>query len=466
MTMKKDKHSFKKDNKGEPTVLLECIRKRRYLIGCITVKRQPRNRMRLKTILNKLEKYSSFVFKDARFCKKYDEWAFTDEVVVVEVEPRANGKPVCSGCGRKGPCYDHLDRRLFEYVPIWIFQVFFAYRMRRVDCDRCGVTVEMVPWAEGKETITNTYKWFLAQWAKLLSWQEVARVFHTSWNTVFRAVETAVSWGLLNRDLDGIECIGIDELCRKKGHIYATLVYQLDQAKRRLLWIGEERKEDTLQRFFEWFGQTRNKALKAICSDMWKAYINAIRDNASQAVHVLDRFHIMSHMSKAIDKIRADESRRLKEDGYEPHLKKTRFLLLKRPENLTDTQELKLAELLQYNLRSVRAYLLKEHFQQFWEYQKAGWAGKFLDLWTRQAMYSRLEPMKEVARMLRNHKELILNWFRIKGRISQGIVEGLNGKAKVTIRKSYGFRTFRVMEISLYHALGELPMPDYIHRFC
>ena len=160
--------------------------------------------MRLKTILNKLEKYSSFVFKDARFCKKYDEWTFADEVVVVEVEPRANGKPVCSGCGSKGTCYDHLDRRLFEYVPIWIFQVFFAYRMRRVDCDRCGVTVEMVPWAEGKETITKSYKWFLAQWAKLLPWQEVARVFHTSWNTVFRAVETAVSWGLLNRSLDDI----------------------------------------------------------------------------------------------------------------------------------------------------------------------------------------------------------------------------------------------------------------------
>ena len=233
-----------------------------------------------------------------------------------------------------------------------------------------------------------------------------------------------------------------------------------------MLWIGEERKEATLQNFFRWFGETRSKALKAICSDMWPAYINAIRDNASQAVHVLDRFHIMSHMSKAIDKVRADESRRLKEDGYEPHLKKSRFLLLKRPENLTDIQEIKLQELLRYNLRSVRAYLIKEDFQRFWEYSMASWAGKFLDHWTRQVMYSRLEPMKEVARMIRNHKELILNWFRVKGSISQGIVEGFNGKAKVTIRKSYGFRTFRIMEISLYHALGELPMPDYIHRFC
>ncbi len=422
--------------------------------------------MRLKTIINQQEKYSSFVFKDARFCKHYDEWTFGEEVIVVEVEPRSNGRPVCSGCGRKGSCYDHLDRRLFEYVPIWTFKVFFAYKMRRVNCKRCRVTVEMIPWADGKEQITTTYKWFLAQWAKRISWDEVAQVFKTSWNTVFRSVETAVNWGLEHRDLDKIHSIGVDELCRKKGHVYATLVYQIDKGRRRLLWIGEERKEDTLQQFFKWFGEERRKGLKAICSDMWKPYITAIKNNASHAVHVLDRFHIMSHMGKAIDKIRAEETRKLNEDGYEPQLKKSRFLLLKRPENLTENQEVKLASLLKYNLRSVRAYLLKEDFQQFWEYKSPAWAGKFLDVWTRKVMHSRLEPMKEVARMLRNHKELILNWFRVKGEISQGIVEGFNGKAKVTIRKSYGYRTFKVMRISLYHVLGELPMPEHVHKFC
>ena len=422
--------------------------------------------MRLKTILNRLEKYSSFVFGDARFCDHCDETTFVEEVVVIEVSPRANSKPICSGCGKPGTCYDHLDRRLFEYVPIWIFKVFIAYTMRRVDCKRCGVTVEMVPWADGNEQITRTYKWFLAQWAKRLSWAETAEIFRTSWKTVFRAVETAVEWGLEHRKLDNVGAIGVDELCRKKGHVYATLVYQIDQGCRRLLWIGKERKEESLNQFFKWFGKDRCASLKAICSDMWRPYINSIAEHAAQAIHVLDRFHIMSHISKAIDEIRAGESRKLAEDGYEPVLKKTRFLLLKRPENLTEKQETNLADLLRYNLKSVRAYLLKELFQDFWEYKSPTWAGKFLDQWTSTVMRSRLEPMKEVAQMLRNHRELILNWFRVKGTVSNGVVEGLNGKAKVTIRKAYGFRTFRAMEIALYHALGDLPMPDYIHRFC
>lgn len=422
--------------------------------------------MLLKTILNKMEKYSSFVFTEARFCNHYDEWTFGDDVIVVEVLPRTNGKPICSGCGKAGRCYDHLDRRLFEYVPLWIFKVFLAYRMRRVDCGACGVKVEMVPWADGKKQITRTYEWFLAGWAKHLSWTEVARIFGSNWDSVFRSVETSVKWGLKHRDLDGINNIGVDELARKKGHVYATLVYQIDKDCRRLLWIGDERKKDTLEKFFDWFGKKRTMNLQAICTDMWKPFITTIEKRASHAIHVLDRFHIMSHMSKAIDKVRAGEARKMGEDGYEPILKKTRWLLLKRSENLTETQEAKLSDLLRYNLQSVRAYLLKEDFQQFWEYTSPAWAGKFLDRWTKRVMQSRLEPMKEVARMIRNHQDLILNWFLARGKVSQGIVEGFNNKARVTTRKSYGFRTYRVMEMALYHQLGDLPKPEYIHSFC
>ena len=117
------------------------------------------------------------------------------------------------------------------------------------------------------------------------------------------------------------------------------------------------------------------------------------------------------------------------------------------------------------SLRAVRAYLLKEAFQQLWDYNSATWAGKFLDEWCRQVMRSRIEPMKKIARSLREHRELILNYFRAQKLLSIGVVEGLNNKAKVTMRKSYGFRTFRCLELALYHSLGKLPEPESTHDF-
>ena len=132
----------------------------------------------------------------------------------------------------------------------------------------------------------------------------------------------------------------------------------------------------------------------------------------------------------------------MKAAGREPVLTKTRWLLLKRPENLTEKQEPKLRELLRHNLQSVRAYLLKEEFQLLWRYVSPAWASKFLDRWTGRVMRSRIEPLKREARTIRRHKPLILNWFKAKGRLSSGIVEGLNNKAKLTMRKSYGFRVF------------------------
>jgi transposase len=323
-----------------------------------------------------------------------------------------------------------------------------------------------MPWASGKSPLTQAYAWFLARWARRLSWTEVAGIFCTSWESVFRAVEMAVAWGRAHQDLSGVQAIGIDEIAWRKGHKYLTLVYQIDAHCKRLLWVGRHRKVKTLLRFFRWFGAGRSQELQFICSDMWKPYLKVIAKKAGQAVHVLDRFHIMTYFSKALDEVRAKEVKELKANGYEPVLTKARWLLLKRPENLTDKQAIKLADLLRYNLRSVRAYLLKEEFQLFWSYTSPYWAGRFLDQWCTQALRSKIEPMKKVAKMLRNHRALLLNWFRAKGQLSSGVVEGFNTKAKLTSRKSFGFRTYHGAEITLYHALGALLEPEFTHKFC
>jgi len=420
--------------------------------------------MQVKTILNRVHKQPGFVYGKAELREEQDGLALT-----IAVRPHERNRARCSGCNKKRPSYDTLAERAFEFVPLWGIAVFFLYSMRRVDCPQCGVVVEKVPWAEGKHQLTTTYAWFLARWSKRLCWSDVADAFNTSWGKVFRAVEMAVSWGLAHRDLSGITAIGVDEVLWHRGHHYLTVVYQVDACCRRLLWVGRERTSITLMRFFFWFGKERTEALRFICSDMWKPYLKVIayqtRTYAEHLVHLLDRFHIAKNMNMAIDKVRAQEAKALKEQGVET-LKRARWCVLKRPENLTEWQEAKLADLARHNLKTYRAYLLKEDFQNFWEYIRPSWAGKFLDRWCTRVMRSRIEPMKKLARSFRDHRELILNWFRAKGLVSLGAVEGLNNKLKLTVRKAFGLRTFKATEIALYHAMGDLPDPPMTHRFC
>ena len=212
-------------------------------------------------------------------------------------------------------------------------------------------------------------------------------------------------------------------------------------------------------------GPELSAKIEFVCSDMWKPYLDVIAEKCSQALNILDRFHIVAKLNKALDEVRSAEAKRMKANGYEPVLTKSRWCLLKRPENLTPNQKLKLKDLVRYNLQSVRAYLLKEDFQQLWNYTSASWAGKFLDNWCRQTMRSKIDPMKKVAKTIRAHRELILNYSRARKEFSSGVIEGLNNKAKVTTRRSYGFRTFRVTELALYHSLGKLPEPKLTHRF-
>lgn len=416
--------------------------------------------MHIKTLLNRLEKYKGFIYHQVTLHDESPQLSLE-----VTIRPRKNSRPICSGCGREAPGYDTLPARRFEFVPLWGILVFFVYAMRRVNCPDCGVKVERVPWANGKHQQTKTYAWFLASWAKRLSWSEVANAFHTSWYHVFTAVQMAVQWGREHMNLDGITAIGIDEMTWGRGHQYITVVYQINDGCKRLLWIGQKRTVSTLRKFFDWFGQERSVALQFVCTDMWKPYLKVIAERAGGALNVLDRFHIMSHMNKAIDKVRAQEARELKAKGLQPVLKGSRWLFLKRFENLTFKQLPKLARIVRYNLKTVRSYLLKEEFQFFWEYKSWYWAGRFLDQWCTKTMRSNIDPMKGVAKMIRNHRELILNWFKAKRVFSSGVVEGLNGKAKLTTKKAYGFRTFRGLEVALYHTLGNLPEPKVTHRF-
>jgi transposase len=243
--------------------------------------------MLIESILRRLHPLPGFV---------YDKAHWVDSRVrpqlLVHVRPRRGSRGICSACFQKRPGYDVLAERRFAFVPLWGLAVHLAYAMRRVDCPRCGVIVEAVPWAAGKRQTTHALVWFLASWAKVLSWREVAQRFHSTWDTVFRCVEHAVRWGLAHRNLDAIASIGVDEFAWKKRHKYLTLVYQIDHRCKRLLHVARDRTLGSFNAFFDMLGEERSKAIVFVASDMWQAFRNVVRQRCSTAIHVLDRFHV------------------------------------------------------------------------------------------------------------------------------------------------------------------------------
>ncbi len=416
--------------------------------------------MHVKTLLNYVTKFKGFVFQNPKLCQDTNR-------LIIPVLPRKNSKPICSRCGKSGSVYDHLNQREFLLPPIWNIMLVLMYSMRRVNCQYCNkVIVEQVPWATGKSPVTKQLAAFLSFWAKKMSWKDTAISFRVSWDMVAVAVTWVVEWGLANRNIDNVTAIGVDEIQYRGGHNYLTLVYQIDKHCRRLLWIGKERKKKTLNAFCDFMGEERCKAIDFVCSDMWRAYISVIAKRFSNAVHVLDRFHIVGHLNKAVDNVRRSEVKKLKDDGKPAYLKKCRWIFLKKKNRLWGKPRARLRELLGLNLRTIKAYLFKEDFDHLWTYNSVTWANKFINAWTKDVMRHRSLPeLKKFARMIRSHQELILNYFRAKKEFSSGIVEGFNNKAKLTIRKSYGFRSDKFREIALYHTLGDLPVPEITHRF-
>ena len=178
-----------------------------------------------------------------------------------------------------------------------------------------------------------------------------------------------VDFGLKHRDLEGITAIGVDEVTYSKGHRYMTLVYQIDSGCKRLLGVIKDRDTAALTGYFEALGPERCAAIKVVCSDMWKPYLNVIAAMLPAALNVLDRFHIAKKLGEAVDEVRRQEAKQLAAEGYEPILKNSRYSFLKRPRNFTVKQAAKLGELLKYDLRSVRAWILKESFDGFWQYE-------------------------------------------------------------------------------------------------
>lgn len=377
-----------------------------------------------------------------------------DGRLVAEIEWIGGRLLVCGNCSRRTRKV-HSRQRTREWRDLRVRDqdLVLRYAPHRVRCPACGPRVEHVPWAYRWQRVTRALSLALAELSRKLTWKETAAHFGVNWKTVAVAVKRAVEWGLKHRPWKALRVIGIDEVSRRKGQRYLTLVYDLE--RRRLVWIGEDRETKTMERFFAWLGPRRRRSICIVCCDMWAIYMEAVQMHLPWAIIVFDRFHVVQHLNRAVDDVRRQAWRELR--GEERiAFKKTRWLWLKNPWNLRAAERRRLSALCRINQPIVRAYYLKEAFQRFWDYRSEAWAFPYLKQWLWWASHSRLEPFTRFARMIREHIKGIQAWTRL--RVSNGALEGMNNKVKIISHRAYGFRKTDTYITAIWHGCGDLPL--------
>lgn len=363
--------------------------------------------------------------------------AFEAWGLVLNVKPTTR-VPYCSGCLRRvRRIYDRRPGRNWRHLDLAGMEVRLQYDIRRVDCRRCGVRTELVPWAEPESDFTREFEQMAAYLAQRTDKTTVSSLMRVAWTTVGSIVTRVVErLGPADR-LDGLTVIGVDELSYRRHHEYVTVV--IDHMKGDVVWVKEGKSADTLRQFFADLGPERAARLEAVTIDMSAAYIQAVTEATPEALLVFDRFHVQRLAHDALDAVRREQMRDTLDADLRKAVKGVRFVLQKNPWNLRQAEKSTLANVQRQNRPLYRAYLLKETLVDILDRRQANVAERLLDDWIRWAVRSRLRPFKKLARTIRRHKEGILAYVRTG--LSNGRAEGLNGKIRTITRRSFGFHS-------------------------
>jgi transposase len=312
--------------------------------------------------------------------------------------------------------------------------------MWRVNCSECGVTTETLDWLAAVPSYTQRFALFVGSRCHESSVSDVASELGLDWHTTKDLYKLYMEQQLLKAGPPSPIILGIDEIAVGKNHKYRIVVSDL-QARRPIWFGGIDRSEASLDLFYRWLGPEKCRAIRIVVMDMWRAFRSSTRksENAPQAKIIYDKFHILQHLSKAIDQTRKDEYKTLadKDRGY---IKGQKYTLLSRWANLDKEGRQALNELFKVNVRLCKAYLLKESFDQLWDYSSETWARKFFEKWTESLKWQRLPRLVKFATMVEDHWEGIANYCGRAESVSLGFVEGLNNKIRAIQRMAYGFR--------------------------
>jgi transposase len=349
------------------------------------------------------------------------------------IERRTTDLP-CSGCGEVVKrTFRHSLRRLRD-LSIFDRKAFLVFDEYRVDCPSCGYKVEKLPFAAPWARVTIRFAEYVARLVRIGTVKEVADMLGLDWETVKEIDKAFLEKEFGTPDFDGLRVLCLDEISRKKGHKYFTIAMNYEKTK--VIWAGKDRTQDTAESFFEELGPERCGKIEAVCVDMWKPYIAAVRKYCPKAQIIYDKFHVLQAYGRLIDKVRNQEASDA-EKKNRTVFKGTKYLLLSNAENLAPKEKHKLKELLVLNANLNRVYILKEHLKRLWNYTYPAVAARHLEEWIEMAGRSKIKPLKEFAQFLESHRDGILSHCRFK--INNGRIEGTNNKIKVVKRKAYGF---------------------------
>ena len=374
--------------------------------------------------------------------------------VTVQVEQEAGAKSCCPNCGKESPGYDSRRRR-WRQLDTCQYKTILVADVPRVKCEEHGVVTVSVPWAEPGSGFTAMFEALVIDWLKEASTSAVSRLMGLSWNAIDGIMQRAVARGLSRREAVFPTRIGVDETAFRKRHDYVTIVS--DQQEGNVLHVGSDRRKETLKAWYESLTEAQRDAIESVSMDMWPAYINATLESLPEAEEKIafDKFHVAKYLGEAVDKVRRQEHKALMAEGYED-LKGSKHDWLYNPENMTRKQKIRFKSLRDSTLKTARAWAIKELAMSLWYYVSKTWARKGWEQWLSWAVRSRLEPIKDVARTIKEHLWGILNAVVLK--VSNGPAEGLNSRIKMIKVRSRGFRNKERFANAIYFHLGGLDL--------
>lgn len=375
--------------------------------------------------------------------------------VRVQLAHHAGATWRCAQCGQECPLHDHAAERTWRHLDTCQYQTLLIAATPRTDCPQCGVRAVRLPWAEPHSRFTLLFERLAIDWLSAASQQAVAERLGLSWDEAHGIMERAVRRGLERRKREDLPRIGVDEKSFRKRHRYATIVNDL--TRNCVLYVAEDRKQSSLDGFWPTLTAKQLASIEVVAMDMHDPYENSVLENVPDAEDkiVYDKFHVAKHLGEAVDRVRRAEHKQLRAEG-DDRLTGTRYDWLRNPENFTSQQWREFAALRRSNLKTARAWALKEQAMALWNYRYEGPARKHFAWWYRWAARCRLKPMVDKAKMLKRRIDNMLTY--LKHRITNATSESINSKIQWVKYTARGFRNFKNFVTSIYFHCGGLDM--------